>query len=47
MGGSYEWPSVDEVVEYRKKVRAMILKVIEDTPLELPITMESPWVSEA
>ncbi|KAJ8306303.1 hypothetical protein KUTeg_016848 [Tegillarca granosa] len=45
MGGSYNWPSLDEVVEYRRKVRSLILKVIQDTPLELPITMESPWVS--
>ena len=44
MGGSYKWPSVDDVVDYRCSVRNMILKVIEDMPLDLPITMESPWV---
>lgn len=45
MGGSYKWPSVDEVVEYRCNVRNIILKVIADTPLQLPVTMDSPWVS--
>uniref|UniRef100_A0A0B7B1Y1 Sulfatase-modifying factor enzyme domain-containing protein n=1 Tax=Arion vulgaris TaxID=1028688 RepID=A0A0B7B1Y1_9EUPU len=45
MGGSYKWPPIPEVVEYRRVVRNLILKVIEDTPLELPITMDSPWWS--
>ncbi|XP_062622318.1 uncharacterized protein LOC134283831 [Saccostrea cucullata] len=43
MGGSYKWPSVDSVVEYRRNVRNVVLKAIHDTPLELPVTMESPW----
>lgn len=43
MGGSYKWPCVEEVVEYRRNVRNIILKLIADTPLELPITMDSPW----
>ncbi|XP_041360130.1 ergothioneine biosynthesis protein 1-like isoform X1 [Gigantopelta aegis] len=43
MGGSYKWPSVDDVVAYRYSVRNMILKVIKDTPLDLPVTMESSW----
>lgn len=43
MGGSYQWPAISDVVEYRRIVRNLILKVIEDTPLELPITMDSPW----
>ncbi|KAL8572528.1 hypothetical protein ACOMHN_019567 [Nucella lapillus] len=43
MGGSYKWPSVEEVVEYRRNVRNIILKMITDTPVHLPITMESPW----
>jgi hypothetical protein len=44
MGGSYKWPGVEDVVEYRRNVRNIILKLIADTPLQLPITMESPWV---
>ena len=45
MGGSYEWPTFDEVLEYKKNVREIILKLIDDMPLDLPITMDSPWVS--
>ena len=45
MGGSYKWPNVEDIVEYRRNVRNIILKVIVDTPLQLPITMDSPWVS--
>lgn len=44
MGGSYKWPLLSSVVEYRRNVRNLVLKVIHDTPLDLPITMESPWV---
>ena len=44
MGGSFVWPSVSEVAEYRKKVRQAILDVIKNTPLELPVTQESKWV---
>ena len=39
------WPPVEEVVEYRRKVRNVVRKVIADTPLELPVTMNSQWVS--
>lgn len=45
MGGSYQWPSLENVVQFRLKVRNVIRKVIEDTPLELPVTQESKWVS--
>ena len=44
MGGSFVWPTVAEVAEYRKKVRKAILDVIDNTPLELPVTQESKWV---
>ena len=46
MGGKFEWPGLDEVVEYRSTVRNMILELIENTPLSLPITMDSQWVSD-
>ena len=45
MGGKFTWPRLSEVVNYRRNVKAAILKVIEDTPLKLPITKDSPWVS--
>lgn len=43
MGGSFVWPKVWEVAQYRQKVRQAVLDVIEDTQLELPITQESRW----
>ena len=44
MGGSYQWPSLAEVLEYRRQVREVVINVIETAPLEFPITEESPWV---
>lgn len=44
MGGKFKWPSVDRVIEYRKNVKQLILKIIDDTPLELPVTHDSLWV---
>ena len=44
MGGDYKWPTVEETRNYRKKVRELILKVIDRTELKLPITWDSPWV---
>lgn len=44
MGGSYRWPSVEETREFRSKVRELINKVIDRTPLELPVNWDSPWV---
>ena len=45
MGGKFRWPSVKEVAEYRLKVRNFLIQVIDRTPLQLPVTPESPWVS--
>ena len=44
MDGNFVWPKVSKVAEYRKKVRQTMLDVIENTPLELPVTQESKWV---
>ena len=44
MGGSYKWPSVSEVLDYRRKVKEVILDVIDNAPLELPVTKDHPWV---
>ncbi|CAF0833629.1 unnamed protein product [Didymodactylos carnosus] len=43
MGGEYKWPTVKQVHDYRMQVRQLILKVIERTPLLLPIGWDSPW----
>ena len=41
----YDWPPVDEVREYRKKVKATVEKVIQTLPMNIPIDWESPfWV---
>ena len=39
----YDWPTVAEVMDYRAKVRATVLDLIETLPLSLPINWESPW----
>ena len=39
----YEWPSVEEVMAYRGKVRAAVLKLIRELPLTLPIGWDSPF----
>ncbi|WP_019037296.1 5-histidylcysteine sulfoxide synthase [Psychroflexus tropicus] len=40
---NYDWPSVAEVREYRKTVKAEITKLIQTLPLELPITWENAF----
>lgn len=42
---SYIWPKVDEVREYRAKVKAIVNNLIDTLPLTLPITQESSmWI---
>ncbi|XP_072040872.1 LOW QUALITY PROTEIN: uncharacterized protein [Amphiura filiformis] len=43
MGGSFKWPSLDKVVEFRAQVRQIVRRVIQETPLEIPVTQESQW----
>ena len=43
MGGSFHWPSLEKVTQYRREVRKFILDAIDATPLQLPITWESHW----
>jgi 5-histidylcysteine sulfoxide synthase/putative 4-mercaptohistidine N1-methyltranferase len=40
---SYDWPSVSEVKEYRAKVRARVLQLIDSLALSLPINWENTW----
>ena len=44
MGGAFKWPAIRDVLEYRAQVREMVIDVIENAPLQLPITQEHPWV---
>lgn len=39
----YDWPSIQEVREYRQKVFELVLSLIETLPLKLPVTWESAW----
>lgn len=42
---NYKWPKVQEVREYRQKVRDLVNSVIDGVELKLPITWDSPmWV---
>ncbi len=44
-GANYDWPPVAEVRAYRRQVRDLVDKVIDDLPLELPVGWDSPfWV---
>jgi len=39
----YDWPTVHEVRAYRHAVRALVLKVIEETPWQGPMAWDNPW----
>ena len=41
----YNWPPAEKVREYREAVKKVVIDVIEKTPLQMPITWDSPfWV---
>jgi 5-histidylcysteine sulfoxide synthase/putative 4-mercaptohistidine N1-methyltranferase len=40
---SYDWPAVKAVMTYRGAVRAVVDRIIRDTPLAFPIDWNSPW----
>ncbi|MBP1675610.1 MAG: hypothetical protein H6Q20_169 [Bacteroidetes bacterium] len=41
----YKWPTVDAVREYRNQARELVLKVIDTTPLSLPVSWDNPfWI---
>ena len=46
MGGDYKWPTVEQTKQFRAKVRELINKVIDRTPLTLPVNWENPWVEK-
>lgn len=39
----YNWPTIKETKIYRQKVYEVVTSIIENTPLTLPITEDSPW----
>lgn len=40
---NYDWPSADEVKQYRNQVRAAVETLIQTAPLTLPIDWNNPW----
>lgn len=40
---NYDWPSVSEVMDYRERVREVVLDIIDTAPLTLPIDGANPW----
>ena len=44
MGPKFSWPTVDDVIQFRRRVRELILDVIDRSELELPVTFDSPMV---
>ena len=44
MGGTFQWPGLKEVMEYRETVRELVCDVISSSPLSLPVSMDNPWV---
>ncbi len=42
---NYDWPTVEEVRIYRKKVRDLVNNLIDELPLEIPIKWQDPfWI---
>jgi 5-histidylcysteine sulfoxide synthase/putative 4-mercaptohistidine N1-methyltranferase len=42
---NYEWPTIDEVRDYRNQVRELVNNLIDELPLEVPIKWEDPfWI---
>lgn len=39
----YHWPTPAQVKNYRDQVRALVLDLIDNAPLQLPIDWENPW----
>jgi 5-histidylcysteine sulfoxide synthase/putative 4-mercaptohistidine N1-methyltranferase len=42
---NYDWPDVDEVRDYRKKVRDLVGQVIQSLPISMPIDWNTPFWS--
>ena len=39
----YDWPTLSHTKQYREKVYNLVSELIDNLPLTLPITQESPW----
>jgi len=45
MGGSYKWPSVHSVANYRQQVQKIILDVIESATFDSTMKIDTPLVN--
>lgn len=41
--GNYQWPTPAEVKTYRDQVRALVLDLIDNAPLQMPIDWNNAW----
>lgn len=41
--GNYQWPTPAEVKSYRDQVRALVVDLIDNAPLQLPVDWHNPW----
>lgn len=41
--GNYQWPTPAEVKAYRDQVRALVVDLIDNAPLQLPVDWNNPW----
>ncbi|MEI6274329.1 MAG: 5-histidylcysteine sulfoxide synthase, partial [Prolixibacteraceae bacterium] len=42
---NYQWPTVDEIKNYRKQVYDTVVKIIQTLPIQVPIRWEDPfWI---
>ncbi len=41
--GNYQWPTPAEVKHYRDQVRALVLDLIDNAPLQVPVDWNNPW----
>ena len=41
--GNYQWPKPSEVKAYRDQVRALVLDLIDNAPLQMPVDWNNPW----
>jgi len=44
-GNRFQWPSLDDVIEYRRRVRRLVCDVIDRCDVRLPVTIDSQLVS--
>jgi len=44
-GNKFQWPPLDDVIDYRHRVRRLICDFIDRCDIQLPVTIDSQLVS--